>query len=122
MRSEINFEMQQSSEFFGQAAEIKKGRTFFKVDQDVNVAVGSSFASGNTAEDAHVAGVMLGDKIKDSLSMFDEGPCLSRIGKCGVTVGVRGDTNDEVEASSFDQHEKGFCSGLAATSLVGTDN
>jgi hypothetical protein len=120
--AEVNFEMQQPAEFFGQAAEVKKSRTFFKVDQNVNVAIGTGFATGHAAEDADVAGVIVGNEVKDLLSMFDEGPCLCRIGECGVSVGICRDTNDEVKASSLNQHEKGFCPRLAASSLVSTDD
>ena len=120
--AEVNFEMQQPSESFGQAAEVKKSRTFFKVDQNVNVAIGTGFATGHAAEDADVAGVILGNEVKNLLTMFDEGLCLCRIGKCGVSVGICRDTNDEVEASSLDQHEKGFRPRFAATSFVGTDD
>jgi hypothetical protein len=120
--AEVNFEMQQPSESFGQAAEVKKSRAFFKVDQNVNVAIGTGFATGHAAEDTHVAGVKLGNEVKNLLTMFDEGPGLRGVGQCGVSVGICWDTNDEVEASSLDQHEKGFCPRLAATSFVGTDD
>ena len=120
--AEVNFEMQQPSESFGQAAEVKKSRAFFKVDQNVNVAIGTGFATGHAAEDTHVAGVKLGNEVKNLLTMFDEGPGLRGVGQCGVLVRIGWNTNDEVEASSLDQHEKGFCPRLAASSLIGADD
>ena len=54
--------------------------------------------------------------------MFDEGACLRRVGKRGVLVVGDGNTNDEVKTSSFNQHEKCFCPGFAATSFVGADH
>jgi hypothetical protein len=47
---------------------------------------------------------------------------LRRVGKCGVLVRICWYANDEVETSGLDQHEKCFCPGFAASSLVGTDH
>jgi hypothetical protein len=120
--AEINLEMQQSAESFGQAAEVKKSRTFFKVDQNVNVAIGTGFATGHAAEDADVAGVILSNEVKDLLTMFDEGPGLRGVGQCGVLVRIGWNTNDEVETGGFDEHQKSFCPRFATSSLVSTDH